>query len=256
LLETRQLLSGSGEPSTSGDALAVTPSLHAAPFRDPRGDILPSYTGVSLPGMDVVAHKVTIDGDRLVFYGTMAGRIEPTREIGGLYLFGVDRGRGTPRFLNPAAGPPFIGPNVTWDLIVRVNPDGTGLVNNALAGVITALDPADIRITGNHFTASIPLGLLTPNATLPPEQWTYNLWPRDGIGRNVQVSDLAPDDGNAAVRVLSRDGSYAVTAAPQEAATAIGSAEPASADHGFSSFEGLAADLAGIDRDGDADVLN
>jgi hypothetical protein len=125
-------------------------------------------------------------------------------DIGGLNLFGVGRGRGTARFLANAAerGTPPIGPNVVWDLIVRVNPNGTGQVNNLLAGVITTLEMANIVIDGNEFTASMPLSLLLPEATRPPEEWTYNLWPRDGIvpGQNQHVSDLAPDDGNAPVQ--------------------------------------------------------
>ncbi len=174
---------------------------------DPVGDILPTYTGVRLPGMDVTAHEVLLAGDRMIFFGRMAGPIAPTQAIGALYLFGVDRGRGTPRFLNPAAGPPFIGPNVLWDMIVRINPDGTGYVNNPLIGVLTPLDSADIRISGNEFTASVPLSLMLPAATRPPQEWTYNLWPRNGIGLNVQVSDLAPDDGNSPVQAVPEPGS-------------------------------------------------
>jgi hypothetical protein len=97
--------------------------------------------------------------------------------------------------------------------VVRVNPDGTGNFANQIIGtpplgVVTILDPADIRIDGNHFTANLPLNLLTPGATRPPEQWTYNLWPRNAvvIGQNQHVSDLAPDDGNAPVQVLSGPG--------------------------------------------------
>ncbi len=122
-------------------------------------------------------------------------------ENGGLYLFGVDRGQGTPRFLGSAA-PPVIGPNVLWDSIVRINPNGTGLFNNVIAGVITQLDPADILIDGDQFIASVPLSLMLPSASRPPCEWTYNLWPRNGIGRNVQVSDLAPDDGNSPVQSM------------------------------------------------------
>jgi hypothetical protein len=116
----------------------------------------------------------------------------------------VDRGLGTARFLDPPNSPPVIGPNVVWDLVVRINPNGTGQVNNIVAGrVITPLDPADISISGNEFTASVPLNVLLPSATRPPEEWTYNLWPRNGIGLNVQVSDLAPDDGNAPVQAVA-----------------------------------------------------
>jgi hypothetical protein len=170
---------------------------------DPVGDFLPTYTtGPQLPGMDVVEYDVVLVEDRMVFSGRMAGSIAATEEIGGLYLVGVDRGQGTPRF---TTGTPVIGPNVTWDLIVRVNPNGTGLVNNQIAGVITPLDPANIQIEGDSFTASVPLSLLMPAATLPPEEWTYNLWPRNSviIGQNQHVSDLAPDDGNAPVRVVA-----------------------------------------------------
>jgi hypothetical protein len=173
----------------------------AAEISDDVGDILPAYDGAALPGMDVVAHQVTLVGDRVVFYGRMAGPIAPTQAIGGLYLFGLDRGQGTPRFLGPAA-PPVIGPNVLWDSIVRINPNGTGLFNNSITGVVTPLDPADIVIDGDELTASVPVSLLSTSATRAPCEWTYNLWPRNGIGRNVQVSDLAPDDGNSPMQTI------------------------------------------------------
>ena len=196
-LESRRVLSGDFD---------VIASARSSTISDPRGDFLATYTGPQEPGLDVVAHQTTLAGDRVIFFGQMAGPIAPTQEVGGLYVIGVDRGRGTFRFRN---GTPVIGPNVTWDLIVRINPDGTGLVNNQVGGVVTPLDPADIRINGSTFAASVPLALLTPAATRPPEQWTYNLWPRNGIvpGQNQHVSDLAPDDGNLPVQVLSRDGS-------------------------------------------------
>ena len=173
----------------------------AALILDPVGDFLSTYTGPQDPGLDVVAHEVLFVGDRLSFFGRMAGPIAPTQAIGGLYLIGLDRGQGTPRFLG---GTPTIGPNVLWDLIVRINPDGTGLVNNQVAGVVTPLNPHDISINGNEFAASVPLSLLLPAATRPPLEWTYNLWPRNGvvIGQNVHVSDLAPDDGNSPVQAI------------------------------------------------------
>jgi hypothetical protein len=61
------------------------------------------------------------------------------------------------------------------------------------------LNPADITISGNEIAASIPLSVFLPAATRPIEQWTYNLWPRNGTGLNVQVSDLAPDNSNSPV---------------------------------------------------------
>ena len=174
----------------------------AGPILDPLGDFLPTYTGPQDPGLDVVAHEVTLVGDRLNFFGRMAGPIAPTQAIGGLYLIGVDRGLGTPRFLNSPAAPPTIGPNVKWDSIVRIFPNGTGFYLNSLLGVTTPLSTSDISIIGNEFNVSIPVSLMLPSATKPPEEWTYNLWPRNGVGSNVQVSDLAPDDGNSPVHAV------------------------------------------------------
>ena len=175
-----------------------------AVISDPVGDFLPTYTGAQLPGMDVVAHEVVVLEDQglVIFSARMAGPVAPTQEIGGLYLFGLDRGQGTPRFLG---GTPQIGPNVLWDSLVIINPKGIGRVNNQVAGVVTLLNPADIHISGDEFTASVPLSLLLPAATRPPQEWTYNLWPRNNpnIGANASVSDLAPDDGNSPMHVVA-----------------------------------------------------
>jgi hypothetical protein len=46
------------------------------------------------------------------------------------------------------------------------------------------------------------MGLLLPVATRPPLGWTYNLWPRNGGGQHVPVSDLAPDYENAPVEAV------------------------------------------------------
>src|SRR5688572_5042552 len=151
---------------------ALPARVRAAPILDPAGDFLPTYTGPLDAGLDVLAHQVTLSADRLTFYGEMAGPIAPTQAIGGLYLFGVDRGAGTPRFLNSPAAPPPIGPNVLWDAIVRINANGTGAFVNSLAAVTTPLDPLDITISGSEFTVSVPLSLMLPAASRLPQEWT------------------------------------------------------------------------------------
>jgi hypothetical protein len=172
---------------------------------DAVGDFLPTYTGVKNPGLDVVSYEAVLVGDDVVFAGEMAGSIAGTQADGGLYIIGVDRGRGTARF---ATGNPPIGPHVLWDSVVRINPDGTGLFNNIIApggAVMTPLGADRITIDGNQFTARVPLSAMQVNADRPPEEWTYNLWPRNSavIGSTVAVSDLAPDDGNTPVRVIA-----------------------------------------------------
>jgi hypothetical protein len=176
-----------------------------AAISDPVGDFLPTYTGVQAPGLDVVAHEVVLieEQGRMIFYGKMAGSIAETQAVGGVYLIGVDRGQGTPRFLSTPNSPPEIGPNVVWDSLVIIRPNGTGMFRDAVLGVVTPLDPSGITINGDEFTVSVPLSQMQPNSTRPPAEWTYNLWPRNGIGNNVQVSDLAPDDGNSPVQTIA-----------------------------------------------------
>lgn len=189
--------------STAGLALVL--ALLAVPVRadeipDAAGDFLDTYTGPLDAGLDVLGHEVTFLGDRLVFFARMDGPIAPTQAIGGVYLIGLDRGQGTPRFL---LGTPVVGPNVLFDSVLRINPNGTGaFVNIVGGGVTTPLNPADISINGNEFTASVPLSVLMPGATRLPLAWTYNVWPRNGVGQNVQISDLAPDDGNSPVQAV------------------------------------------------------
>jgi hypothetical protein len=168
---------------------------------DPVGDFLPTYTGPHDPGLDVTAHRVMVTQQRVIISGKMAGPIAPTQAIGGLYVIGLDRGQGTPRF---RMGTPLVGPNVLFDSVVGINPNGTGQVNDLIARVVTPLDPADITIDGNEFSFSVPLSLLLSEWTRPPAEWTYNLWPRNGFvpGQNQHISDLAPDDGNSPVRVV------------------------------------------------------
>ena len=173
--------------------------VRADEISDPAGDFLPTYTGPHDPGLDVVAHAVTLVGDRATFYGRMAGPIAPTQVIGGVYLIGLDRGQGTPRF---RTGTPIVGPNVLFDSVLRINPIGTGSFNNIVAGANTPLNSDDILINGNEFIARVPLTLLSPAATRAPCEWTYNVWPRNGIGQNVQISDLAPDDGNSPFQTI------------------------------------------------------
>jgi hypothetical protein len=180
---------------------AVRPEAALAQsISDPLGDFLPTYTGPHDPGLDVLSHEVRLAGDRLIFSARMAGPIAPTLAIGGVYATGLDRGQGAPLLTGPPDAPPIIGPNVLFDSVLAIFPNGTGIFDNIFSGAPPIpLNPADITISGNEYVANLPLSIFLPLATSPPGEWTYNLWPRNGAGLNVQVSDLAPDDGNSAV---------------------------------------------------------
>src|SRR5262245_6986676 len=89
----------SRHPTIGGQIEALEDRALLSAISDPVGDFLTTYTGMHDPGLDAVAHEVVFlqDQDRVVFFGRMDGPIAPTQAIGGLYLFGVDRGSGTPR---------------------------------------------------------------------------------------------------------------------------------------------------------------
>ena len=156
LLAVGLLLAGSPGPARAGLIL------------DPAGDILPTYTGVVLPGMDVMAHEVLLVGDRLVFFGRMAGPIAPTQESAGCTSSGWTAAGARPassaRQPRPSSGRTSCGTRSCAS--TRTAPAWS----TTLAGVMTPLDPADIRINGDEFTASVPLGLLLPGATRPPQR--------------------------------------------------------------------------------------
>jgi hypothetical protein len=181
--------------------LAVPLGLaRAVPIDDALGDFLSTYTGPHDAGLDVLTHEVRVAGDRLIFTARMAGPIAATQAVGGVYVTGLNRGSGTARFLPTPPAPPIIGPSVLFDSVLAIDPIGTGRFVNLIAGLPPEpINPADITISGNEYVANLPLSIFLPAATSPPGEWTYNLWPRNGQGLNVQVCDLAPDDGNSAV---------------------------------------------------------
>jgi len=185
---------------------AVGGTAAAAPITDPSNDFLASYVGSGRPlgaDLDVVAAEVIYHpgSQQFQFIGTTAGAIGTTPAAGGesaLYVWGVDRGVGTERFL---AGTPSIGEGVSFDSVVILRPDGSGTVNLfGLGGGATALPIGTALISGNTISAFLDAFLL-PTQGLAFSDYTWNLWPRFGGGLNAQISDFAPDASNARVTI-------------------------------------------------------
>lgn len=182
-------------------ALGAAPAL--AGVIDPAGDSLSSYAGPRHPDLDVLA-AVTFDGDTFGFSSTLAGTVGTTP--GALYVFGVDRGRGTQRFL---AGSPSISAGVKFDSVLILRPNGTGAFSGFIAGTTAALSPSEVKTAGNAISASVPAALLSSEGFLPAD-YTFNFWPRNGLGQNVQAADFAPDASN-----------FRSTAVPEPASAAL-----------------------------------
>lgn len=169
-------------------------SNRASLIRDATGDIRAAFTAAPRNAdLDVVRAEVSYDGTNFVFESTSAGPIGTTPNA--LFVWGVNRGAGTARFGD-------IAPGVLFDAVVIIRPDGTGQVNDLTAtpAVSTNLPAGSVSMSGGTLTARVPASLL-PTKGLTPERYTVNLWPRVGAGNNnVQISDFAPDNGNAPVR--------------------------------------------------------
>ena len=167
--------------------LALTSSAFAAPINDPIGDFLPSFIGTKGGDLDVVRADVTLIGNNsFLFTAQLNGLIGTTP--GGIYVFGIDRGKGTERFL---LGSPSIGAGVFFDSVVIIRPDGSGTVNLlGLGGGATNFSGA--TILGNSFSVNL-LASLLPTQGRAFADYGWNLWPRNGAGSNTQISDFAPD---------------------------------------------------------------
>jgi len=199
--------------------LANTP-VQAGPITDPANDFrvfdpnnANSYAGPKNPGLDVLSANVILNLNlqTLTITSTMSGPIsglldQVTGANLGSFSWGINHGYGSNNFAD-------IGlPNVLFDAVLTLNPNGTGNYrgSQAPAGSVVA--------SGNTLTAVLPISFLAPppqpgNAIgplLPVTQWTYNLWPRSSIRTdgtplgfgNAQIADFAPDTEDFAATVV------------------------------------------------------
>jgi hypothetical protein len=147
-----------------GAGLPADTALQAGPVLDPANDfrqvdpnVASSYAGPRDPGLDVLSANVILDLSRntLTFTSTMAGPISglispSTGANLGSFSWGINHGYGNNNFAE-------IGlPNVLFDAVLTLNPDGTGSYRGAQApaGAVTA--------SGDTLTAVLPISFLAP----------------------------------------------------------------------------------------------
>ena len=189
-----------GASSTTTLSLQVVASGGLDPARasrvvDPANDFLASYTGPRGGDLDVREAEAAFDGTTFTFTSASAGSIGGTS--GALYVWGVDRGRGTARFGALASG-------VLFAAVVLARADGTAQVTDLTSGAAPATTPlpaGSVTISGAALTIRVPAALL-PTQGRAPAAYTANLWPRVGSGNNNQISDFAPDNSNAPIRTM------------------------------------------------------
>jgi len=105
-----------------------------------------------------------------------------------LYVWGIDTGTGTNNFANIGHA------GVHFNFVATLT--ALGVTNNAAyhGGV-----------TGNSIFIDLPLSALPPSTGFAPQDYLWNLWPRDTsapvapapIGNATAISDFAPDNSMA-----------------------------------------------------------
>lgn len=177
-------------------AALLAASGASAAVSDASGDFLATYTGPQNGDLDILSAGVTFDGTNFNVSATMDGAIGST--AGSLYVWGINRGAGTPR-LGVLGAPPAVGPSVLFDAVFVLFPDG-----NARAVTFPAMGPPSITplsgivsIAGNSLSASVALSLL-PSTGFAAADYTFTLWSRRRVdpamdGTNAEIADFAPD---------------------------------------------------------------
>lgn len=174
----------------------------AGPFADPVGDFLPTYGGAMNGAFDVISANGTFDGAIFHLTATLAGLVSgaPAGSV-PLYVWGINTGTGTNNFAN-------IGnPNVRFNLVATLN--AAGVTNNsAYHG----------GISGNTIFIDIPLAALPASTGFAPQDYLWNLWPRDTsaplapapIGNATAIADFGPDNATAQFSVVPEPASLAL----------------------------------------------
>jgi hypothetical protein len=162
----------------------------ATAVNDPSNDFLPSFNGPHNADLDVVAANVTLDGSNLDFTATLNGTVGQTP--GAVYVFGVNRGEGTPKFGNIGEG------DVIFDSTFVIKGAGGATVNDLINKTSTPI--SDVMLSGVTISGVVPLSDL-PSEGLNSNQYEFNLWPEDGAANagNTEISDFAPNNAVASV---------------------------------------------------------
>ena len=179
-------------------ALLASASSASAAIVDPVGDLLPTYTGPASGAMDIRSGDVTFDGTSFFLTATLGGPIGITP--GELYVWGINRGAGTPRI--DLLRDPDIAPNILFDAVLVLLPNGVlSVVTIPTAGAPTALSFAGgAVISGDTISATVPYALLASTG-FTPQSYTFGFWSRVRVtpgldGTNNEIADFLQGSGS------------------------------------------------------------
>jgi hypothetical protein len=186
-----------GAALTLAAATLAAPAAQAA-LMDPLNDFLSTYSGPKNGDLDVLSVDARQDGTNVTLTSILDGAIGTTGT--GVYIWGVNRGAGTEGL---QAGTPPVGAGVFFDAVVVLLPNLTGQVlafNAAGPPTATPLPSGAVTVSGSTLKGVIPFAAL-PSTGFTSANYLYNLWPRDGLVSNDQISDFAPNASSFAANV-------------------------------------------------------
>jgi hypothetical protein len=195
----------------AGALLASVAPLSATVI-DPANDLLATYTGTEAKDLDILSGDVAFDGSSFFLTATMAAAIAPTP--GKLFVWGINRGTGTPRI--DLLRDPDIAPGILLDAVVVMLPNGAlTVVNIPTAGPPTStFFPGGTTVSGNTVSATVPLSLLGSTG-FSPAHYTFGFWSRLRVdpavdGTNNEIADFLQGSGALNARVVPEPDSWLI----------------------------------------------
>jgi hypothetical protein len=187
---------GSASPPT-----VVTGNAFAFRFNESVGQFYRDYTGPQRPAINALGAdgSFSVSAQTITLIAKMAGPVF----AGGpnYYVWGFDRGTASTRTA------PFPDePNVKFDAVLVVTADPangttlTGSITLLTGGAPQTVTP--VLLAPDTIQVTFPASLL-PSTGAAPAQYTWNLWPRSGLGGTpaAQIASFIPD--NAMVSLLT-----------------------------------------------------
>ncbi|MFN2461380.1 MAG: hypothetical protein ABR591_11930 [Candidatus Velthaea sp.] len=156
------------------------------------------YTGTPRASLDAIqaTGEFSTSNQMISLEAKMAGPIVDGND--NIYVWGINRGGGTNTFPDE--------PNVLFNAVVVVHVGPTGAIIAPAVNLLSAGPPvAQSLPTANVFIKNQKVQMLVPAALLPttglsPSSYTWNLWPRVGLGGlpSAQIQDFIPDNASSA----------------------------------------------------------
>ena len=184
-------------------------AAHAATVTDPAKDILATFhsgAGPFHPGnVDITSFGVNFDAATQDFSITSGFGGDVDSDNATIFVIGVNTGSATNHPFGPSDTAPLVDPD-PQDLNRAVDLGGNAISFNrtfivhqdgsvSTSGTGPSLANARADINGDTFRVAIPLSDFPAAAKgFLPQDFSFNLWTRNGLGDNHQVADFALAD--------------------------------------------------------------